>query len=85
MPSIPPFSSPLVFIQRWGIRDEATREHRTSEICMGEIERCAKAAAELGPSAVFFLLILGNRVSQCLLGTLCGSFFMLSVPIPQYN
>ena len=70
----PALLPPLVFIQRWGIRDEATREHRTSEICMGEIERCAKAAAELGPSAVFFLLTLGNRVSQCLWGALCGTF-----------
>ena len=74
MPSVSPFSSPLVFIQRWGIRDEATREHRTSEICMGEIERCAKAAAELGPTAVFFLLILGNRVSQCPVSAVPKSF-----------
>ena len=53
----------LCLCQRWGIRDEATREHRTSEICMGEIARCAKAAEGLGPTAVFFLLLLGNRVS----------------------
>ena len=59
----PPFS-PRPFLQRWGIRDEATREHRTSEICMGEIARCAKAAEGLGPTAVFFLLLLGNRVRR---------------------
>ena len=31
---------------------------------MGEIARCAKAAAELGPTAVFFFLSLGNRVRR---------------------
>ena len=31
---------------------------------MGEIARCATAAAELGPTAVFFFLSLGNRVRR---------------------
>ena len=37
---------------RWGIRDEATKDHKTSEICMQELRRC-KARAP--PPAVWAL------------------------------
>jgi NACHT domain- and WD repeat-containing protein len=37
---------------RWGIRDEATDDHRTAEICMTEIDKCA--AQSLGPVFVHF-------------------------------
>ena len=56
--------------QRWGIRDEASNVHRTSEICLGEIARCAAAAAAAGPTALFFLLMLGDRVRAA--GGACG-------------
>jgi len=41
---------------RWGIRDESTDDHRTVEICMGEIDRCQKTSP-----GCYFALLLGNR------------------------
>ena len=37
---------------RWGIRDEATDDHRTAEICMSEIDKCRTQS--LGPMFVHF-------------------------------
>jgi len=41
---------------RWGIREEAARDQRTVEICLGEIRRCQKTG--LKPN---FIILLGSR------------------------
>src|ERR1700736_3016228 len=41
---------------RWGISDEAEFDHKTIQICLGEIERCRKTTTR--PN---FLFLLGNR------------------------
>src|SRR4051812_17187017 len=41
---------------RWGVREEAAADHRTMEICLGEIERCQRTG--LRPN---FLVLLGDR------------------------
>jgi hypothetical protein len=40
---------------RWGIRDEASNDHMTTEICLQELENCQKYSA--GPN---FLVCLNN-------------------------
>ena len=42
---------------RWGIRNLATANHETTDICQAEIRRCAKHS--LGP---FFLALLGDKL-----------------------
>ncbi|KAF2357626.1 P-loop containing nucleoside triphosphate hydrolase [Trinorchestia longiramus] len=37
---------------RWGVRDEATDEHLTTELCMREIRNCQRLS--MGPNFVFF-------------------------------
>ncbi len=49
---------------RWGIRDEATDDHRTVEICMKEIDACKDMS--LGP---VFLHFSTNKVPMPLFGT----------------
>jgi WD40 repeat protein len=41
---------------RWGISEEATLDHRTSRICLEELERCRSESAQ--PN---FIVLLGNR------------------------
>jgi len=41
---------------RWGIRGEATLDHRTMEICLAEIERCRRTGVK--PN---FIVLLGDR------------------------
>jgi len=41
---------------RWGIRSEATLDHRTMEICLAEIERCRRTGVK--PN---FIVLLGDR------------------------
>lgn len=38
---------------RWGVRDEATDDHKTTELCMQEIDNCQRLS--LGPNFVVFL------------------------------
>lgn len=38
---------------RWGVRDEATDDHMTTELCMREIENCQRLS--MGPNFVVFL------------------------------
>ncbi|XP_071108697.1 NACHT and WD repeat domain-containing protein 2-like [Haliotis cracherodii] len=38
---------------RWGVRDEATDDHMTTELCMQEIDNCQRLS--MGPSFVVFL------------------------------
>lgn len=35
---------------RWGVRDEATSDHMTSELCMRELEACQKLST--GPNFI---------------------------------
>ena len=35
---------------RWGVTDEMTNDHQTSELCMAEIERCKQVS--VGPTFV---------------------------------
>ncbi|KAL7638639.1 UNVERIFIED_CONTAM: hypothetical protein RMT77_011211 [Armadillidium vulgare] len=37
---------------RWGVRDEATDDHMTTELCMREIQNCQRLS--MGPNFVFF-------------------------------
>jgi hypothetical protein len=39
---------------RWGVRDEATDDHMTTELCMKEIDNCQRLS--MGPN--FFVSIL---------------------------
>ncbi|XP_076319840.1 NACHT and WD repeat domain-containing protein 2 isoform X1 [Tachypleus tridentatus] len=38
---------------RWGVRDEATDDHMTTELCMNEIKNCQRVS--MGPNFVVFL------------------------------
>lgn len=40
---------------RWGIRDEATNDHMTTEICLQEIANCQKYSA--GPNFLVFICL----------------------------
>ena len=37
---------------RWGVRDEMTNEHMTTELCMTELKNCQKLS--MGPNFIFF-------------------------------
>ena len=39
---------------RWGVRDEATADHMTSELCMRELRACQKLST--GPNFIASLL-----------------------------
>ena len=39
---------------RWGVRDEATADHMTSELCMRELRACQKLST--GPNFIVSLL-----------------------------
>ncbi|XP_011493787.1 PREDICTED: NACHT and WD repeat domain-containing protein 2 [Ceratosolen solmsi marchali] len=41
---------------RWGVRDEATDDHMTTELCMREIENCQRLS--MGPN---FVVLLGQK------------------------
>ena len=41
---------------RWGIRDESTDDHSTTNICLKEVENCQKMS--LGPN---FVLLIGQK------------------------
>lgn len=38
---------------RWGVRDEATDDHMTTELCMREIQNCQRLS--MGPNFIVFL------------------------------
>ena len=38
---------------RWGVHDEATDDHKTTELCMQEIDNCQRVS--VGPNFVVFL------------------------------
>lgn len=41
---------------RWGIRDEATADHKTNELCMQEIKNCQRLTP--GPNFVVLYIIV---------------------------
>jgi len=41
---------------RWGVRDESTDDHKTTELCMQEIDNCQRLS--LGPNFVVFSIFL---------------------------
>ena len=46
---------------RWGIRDEATDDHMTTELCMKEIETCQRLS--VGPSfMVGHVTLMSNEI-----------------------
>ena len=45
------FSTMLQVVDmRWGVRDEATDDHMTTELCMSEIDNCKRLS--MGPNFV---------------------------------
>ena len=40
---------------RWGVRDEATDDHKTTELCMQEIDNCQRVS--VGPNFVVKFLL----------------------------
>ncbi|XP_072174208.1 NACHT domain- and WD repeat-containing protein 1-like [Diadema setosum] len=45
---------------RWGVRDEASTDHATTQICLREIQKCQRIS--MGPN---FLFLLGQRYGYC--------------------
>ena len=45
---------------RWGVRDEATDDHMTTELCMREIANCQRLS--MGPNFVVSLLPISEIV-----------------------
>ena len=37
---------------RWGVRDEMTNEHMTTDLCMTELRNCQKYS--MGPNFIYF-------------------------------
>ena len=37
---------------RWGVRDEMTNEHMTTELCMAELRTCQNLS--IGPNFIYF-------------------------------
>ena len=48
---------------RWGVRDEATDDHMTTELCMTEIDNCQRLS--MGPNFVVSIVnILYSKLSN---------------------
>lgn len=67
---------------RWGVSQQASRDQRTTKICLGEIERCQKVT----PRPNFVLL--GDRCGWCPLPPQIpavenGWFSSIAVPQPR--
>jgi len=45
---------------RWGVRDEATDDHMTTELCMREIANCQRLS--MGPNFVVSLFTISKIV-----------------------
>lgn len=50
---------------RWGVRDEATDDHMTTQLCMQEIDNCQRLS--MGPNFVVISLILSFFYAPSLL------------------
>ncbi len=49
---------PSVIDLRWGIRDHSTNDHKTTEICLSEIDKCKQQTMNGAP---FFLYLSFNK------------------------
>ncbi|CAB0044685.1 unnamed protein product [Trichogramma brassicae] len=77
---------------RWGVRDEATDDHMTTELCMREIENCQRLS--MGPNFVvcsflfFFSIFSKKKVDPCLFIWIKNQVFLGQKygyrPIPTY-
>lgn len=47
---------------RWGVRDEATDDHMTSELCMRELRACQKLST--GPNFIVSYILIAFSVSS---------------------
>jgi hypothetical protein len=47
---------------RWGVRDEATDDHMTTELCMREIKNCQRLS--MGPNFVVSNIIMIKLTSE---------------------
>lgn len=45
---------------RWGVRDEATDDHKTTELCMQEIDNCQRVS--VGPNFVVRIYVPCYRI-----------------------
>ena len=52
---------------RWGVRDEATDDHMTSELCMKEIQECQRLST--GPNFIVNLISLSVPVYTNIIST----------------
>lgn len=50
---------------RWGVRDEATDDHMTTELCMKEIENCQRLS--MGPNFVVKFKIYLTILVPCII------------------
>ena len=48
---------------RWGVRDEATDDHMTSELCMKELKACQKLST--GPNFIVRCCLCMNVQNDC--------------------
>ena len=46
------FSIKKVVDMRWGVRDEMTNEHMTTDLCMTELRNCQRLS--MGPNFIYF-------------------------------
>jgi hypothetical protein len=50
---------------RWGVRDEATDDHKTTELCMQEIDNCQRVS--VGPNFVVSIMFKMKHLEKILL------------------
>ena len=63
---------------RWGVRDEATDDHKTTELCMQEIDNCQRVS--VGPNFVvdFLPYTTETYFSSCI-GISCSKIRLSSI------
>ena len=54
---------------RWGVREEATVDHSSSDLCIKEIKTCNEVS--LGPTFVVMYKLCEQSLQAKVLGTLC--------------
>lgn len=54
---------------RWGVRDEATDDHMTTELCMREIENCQRLS--MGPNFVVCYIVIVIALFYHLKASIC--------------
>jgi len=66
---------------RWGVRDEATDDHKTTELCMQEIDNCQRVS--VGPNFVvdcsFFSIERESKQTIRLIGISRSKIWLSSV------